>query len=705
MAWEIAHAESFPLELGRAPKKVRGAYKNTVLPLLRVAPDKPNPPRVKRLHGYKDLWRIRVSDDYRLVYHCDHKKKVVTLLMLGPRGSIYDRLGAADSGGPGVRIVAQAEDLLEHEPTDEERGLAEIALGESWEGFGHAPDEALPEVITSALLEEWGIPRKFWQTLIAAKTEGELLASSGSVPDKVLERVISALWPPLIEEIVQMPIRVPAKAEDLESAADGLRDLDSFLLQLDDEQAAFVARFSGDKPVGPWLLKGGPGSGKSTVALYCIQSLARKREGQLDLGQKQLRILFTTFTKSLTNASEHLGKCLGLEGSRHHVDHANIDSLAGRHLPQSMKGLRPIDSMRAEAMLDQVVAELRRHDKDFPFVSTDVSFLNEEFDWVIGGDALGSLESYLKADRAGRGRPLTQGQRKQVWKCWEQYRSRLRSQGHWLFGERLAAAAANARPSYDYVFIDEAQDLRPAAMRFAVALCHDRRNVFLTADLNQSIYGHAMSWSKVAEELKFTGRTRILRRSYRNTSQVWEAIKQLAPDGQGVDEETLDVEPVYSGPYPVLARFQDQAALAQRLNSFLHDALIEERVAPGCAAVLCPGVGQVEMAVRMIDPSLNPKAMRAKDFDVSHPGVKVTNMHAAKGLQFPVVVVFGVRDGVLPRRVRAAADAADTLALQRRLLFVACSRAMRQLLVFSDLEKPSPFLANVTDDCWVVEDL
>ena len=652
-----------------------------------------------------ELWRIRVSDDYRLVYHCDHKKKVVALLMLGPRGSIYDRLGAADTGEPGTRIVARAEELLEREPTDEERGLAEIELGDGWEAFDHAPDAALPTAITAALLEEWGIPREFWQTLIAAKTEGDLLALGGTVPDKVLERVISALWPPLIEEIAQMPVRVAASAEDLESAAEGLRDLDSFLLQLDDEQEAFVGRFSGSKPVGPWLLKGGPGSGKSTVALYCIQSLVRSQEAQLNLGQQPLRILFTTFTKSLKNASKHLGECLGLDGTRHHVDHENIDQLAGKHLPQATRRFRPVDSRQAVSMLDQVVGELRRHDKDFPFVSKDVAFLHEEFDWVIGGDNVASLESYLKADRAGRGRPLTQGQRAQVWKCWELYRPKLRSQGFWLFGERLAAAAANAKASYDYVFIDEAQDLRPAAMRFAVALCRDKRNVFLTADLNQSIYGHAMSWKKVADELKFSGRTRILRRSYRNTCEVWEALKQLAPDGQGVDEETLDVEPVYSGPYPILARYRSEAAQAEKLNSFLHDALIEERVAPGCAAVLCPGKEQVDRAVRMIDPSLRPKAMRAQDFDVSYPGVKVTNMYAAKGLQFPVVVVFGVRDGVLPRRVPAEADAADALALQRRLLFVACSRAMRQLLVFSDLDRPSPFLANVTDDCWVVEDL
>jgi hypothetical protein len=54
-----------------------------------------------------------------------------------------------------------------------------------------------------------------------------------------------------------------------ESAATGERDLESFLLKLDPEQKAFVGRFDGAQPQGPWLLKGGPGSGKSTVGIYC----------------------------------------------------------------------------------------------------------------------------------------------------------------------------------------------------------------------------------------------------------------------------------------------------------------------------------------------------------------------------------------------------------------------------------------------------
>jgi hypothetical protein len=56
---------------------------------------------------------------------------------------------------------------------------------------------------------------------------------------------------------------------------------------------------------GPWLLKGDPGSGKSTIALYCIRSSILRAESEFQFKQKPQRILFTTFTKALTNSSSH----------------------------------------------------------------------------------------------------------------------------------------------------------------------------------------------------------------------------------------------------------------------------------------------------------------------------------------------------------------------------------------------------------------
>ena len=124
-----------------------------------------------------------------------------------------------------------------------------------------------------------------------------------------------------------------------------------------------------------------------------------------------------------------------------------------------------------------------------------------------------------------------------------------------IFSERLHQAAEHVTPIYDYVFIDEAQDLKPVAIRFCIGLSQKPDKVFLTADTNQSIYGNGLSWSKVATDLRFQGRARILKRNYRTTAEIWSAIKQLAPDSEGSDRETLEVDTVYHGPFPTLAQY------------------------------------------------------------------------------------------------------------------------------------------------------
>ena len=107
----------------------------------------------------------------------------------------------------------------------------------------------------------------------------------------------------------------------------------------------------------------------------------------------------------------------------------------------------------------------------------------------------------------------------------------------------------------------------------------------------------------------------------------------------------------------------------------------------------------------MLDPQFNAKAMESGDLDLSHPGVKVLTMHAAKGLQFPVVALVGVDEGKLPFRLARGMDSKEHEAQQHRLFFVACSRAMRRLAVFASASKPSPFVVGLTDEYWEIEDL
>ena len=704
MSFELAFSERFPNELSKVPRKVRRAYEHHAKNILCEVPDRANPPQIKRLGNYKDLWRLRVADNYRLVYSVDSRKRVVCLMMLDHRDKIYDRLGADENGEPGFRIIAGAQELVRRELTPEELAMAHAVLEQMRSQKETASSDCpLPMQLDSITLSNWGIPAHYHDALEVVGTDTELLELE-DVPDDIIEKILDCLWPPTIEEVMQKPVRVAFNLDHIEEAADGKRSLASFLLMLDEEQLEFLTRFQGDKqPQGPWLLKGGPGSGKSTVTLYCIRELLGSlRQLNLFEEDRTLRILYTTFTKSLERASDHLLDHLDLGVTRNKVEVKTVDSLAFWNLPVEWKQLRAVTPGE---YVKAAIAECNKQIPKFSFTLDDAHFLAEEIDWVLIGQGICSLGEYQEYDRTGRGRALGQHQRRHLWQLYEVLQKLLRQDGACLFSERLKVAADTVTPQYDYVFVDEAQDLKAVAIRFLMGLCHNRSNIFLAADINQSIWGNGFSWTKMASDLRVQGRAKILRRNYRTSRDIWNAVLQLAPDSKETDKETLSIDAVYRGNRPVLARYSTCRQQQERLNSYLWEALRSERATLSSAAVLCPTGREMNQVMEMLDERFKAKAMRSQDVDISHPGVKVMTMHAAKGLEFPVVAVVGLEAGRVPLPVWQGIDEEEHMARQKRLLFVACSRAMRRLMVFAHRDRPSPFVEGLTEEYWDIQEL
>ena len=66
-------------------------------------------------------------------------------------------------------------------------------------------------------------------------------------------------------------------------------------------------------------------------------------------------------------------------------------------------------------------------------------------------------------------------------------------------------------------------------------------------------------------------------------------------------------------------------------------------------------------------------------YDENAGAVSLMTLHAAKGLEFPAVLIVGVEDGLIPHR--RSLDSDDALEEERRLLFVGITRAQQKLAV------------------------
>ncbi|MFI5647241.1 UvrD-helicase domain-containing protein [Kitasatospora sp. NPDC051705] len=447
---------------------------------------------------------------------------------------------------------------------------------------------------------------------------------------------------------------------------------------------------------GPARVTGGPGTGKTVVALHRAYHLARRLPADAPDGS----ILLTTFTKDL---AAELERCLTLlvtdERARAKVRVVTVDALANEVLRRSRGGapLKIVFNQRAVLARWGRIAD--RLGVDF----TDV-FLDQEWRQVVLAQAIESPEQYLKASRSGRGTALGPLRKAQLWRAVAAFEEELRQAGEWTFLQVCAQAARvldeqDERP-FRHVVIDEAQDLHPAQWRFLRAVvAPGPDDLFLAGDPHQRIYGNKVSLRSLG--IQVVGRSSRLRINYRTTHEIlsWSAslLTGERPDDMDGGEESLaGYHSTLHGARPETHGHVDEAeeirALVARVGEWTASGVSPEDI--GVAARTARLGRDITQA---LERAGTPAWLLG---NAPAPGVRVGTMHRMKGLEFRYVAVAGVSDGLVP--MRSAITPVDTDPQQHQedlngelsLLFVACTRA-REALHVSWHGTPSVFLEPV----------
>jgi hypothetical protein len=418
---------------------------------------------------------------------------------------------------------------------------------------------------------------------------------------------------------------------------------------------------------GPARITGVAGTGKSVVALHRAAYLARRRSGL---------VLYTTFAKNLPNVQaallERLDPC-AVDG----VEFANLHAWAVRLLKRRGRPVRPD---HGRGWFDLAWLRVGRR-STLATLRLDPGYWHEEIEYVIKGRGLVTLEEYLRVERHGRRTPIQARHREAVWEMFTEYeRIRRERGGHdWADVLLLALDELCREPEREYsaVIADEVQDLTLVGVKVLHALAGDGPNgLLLVGDGRQAVYPGGFRLADAGVQVR--GRSRILKRNYRNGTAIFERAQRFinavsiddiddAPDAQPVDLSGQPAGEVIELTLPTMADIGQ--ALVEAIGR-----LPDGPPGKGAAAVLCATNHDAERYLRRLTRAGVGAENLAGYSGRTSDTVKVGTLRRAKGLEFKLVFMPGY-DQFIRRAVRHGYASEEWLAMARNQVYVGMTRA------------------------------
>ncbi len=363
----------------------------------------------------------------------------------------------------------------------------------------------------------------------------------------------------------------------------------------------------------PLVLIGSAGSGKTAV------TLARLREAEG-------RVLYVTLSAYLAQGARALHAAHGFENPKQEVDF-----LSYRELLETLR----VPPGR-EVTLPAFAAWCERHRQSLRLLGElDAQALFEEFRGVIGAQPEGplSLADYLAL---GTRQSLLNGaQRELAHELFQRYRVWLVEAG-WYDSNLVAQAwrkeiAAAQPPAYDFVVIDEVQDLTPVQLALVLALLKHPGQFVLCGDSHQIVHPNFFSWAAL-KSLFWRGLAgdaaqrqplQLLQANFRNTRAVTALANRL-----------LKVKQARFGSVDRESNFLVQGSSLEAGQVRLLDA--KDKTLAQLDAATRQSARHAVIVLRDED---KPAARQAFHTPL------VFSVHEAKGLEYPHVLLFKLVSG------------------------------------------------------------
>ena len=653
----------------RALEKIKLLAENPAHPSL-------NAHKIKRTEG---KWECYINMAYRIIY--EPLAEVIRLWKIGDH-SIIDKVHTLS-----FAAHTPFRHFLEQEESPTEK--VEFVIPEEWSKPKDEADYPF-QYFNYSHLRILGVPAQLVKAVRKAPTLDSIEELSG-LSEQTKMWLLELATETKLEDVLFDPGRLFFRStlDQLEGYCKG--KIKRLMLNLEEEQKLFV-----DKQIDEaLLLRGCAGSGKTTVAIYRAINFAMSGE----------KTIFLTFNKTLAKAAKTLIQEL-IGELPPYLEVTNIDGWIMRFLRSRGHQMTLINGQEQREIYLQVLKSVQLYQRsyvhDFPW-----TFFRDEIARVIKGNGITKEEDYLAIPRYGRKTALKRKARSATWAIYEAYQQKLQ-ENKWIDWQDLSLIAykelfrSPLSEPYKYVIVDESQDLTSIQVRIAQRLMKGKStaaSIFMVGDYSQTLYSRGFSWKQAG--LQIQGRSFSLKRNFRNTRQIAETAAALNAYNENVKMSGEYVDPLFTnrqGPWPVLLECDITDTETKAIAEKILDLAGDNQFRLSDFAVLCPTV-QLGNAVKSKFDQLNIPCILRDDeqFDILEDKIKVLTIHSAKGLEFPVVFITGLHNGVLPNPIKSIDDeeAGISIERERTLLYVAITRAAEALYLVGSKENPSSFINEI----------
>ena len=680
-------ADTFTASLTKLTGNEQKAVKTTALDLL-LTPALPGL-QFHKLDRARDphFWSVRVSRDVRIIVH--RVGKNLMLCYVDHHDNAYQW---AERRKLETHPKTGAAQLVEVRKTVREVTVPIYAASVQ----EASPKPPLLTGISESDLLGYGVPAE-WLNDVRNANEDSLLELAEHLPSEAAEALlelavggtpqvvkpVAAIADPFEHPDAQRRFRLMTNVEELERALD--YPWEKWAVFLHPAQRQIVEKDYG----GPFRVAGAAGTGKTIAAIHRAVFLAR--------ANPDVRVLLTTFSDTLADVLRTKLRRLIYNEPRlaERLEVEAIDRVGERLYREQIGAPKIATRELVRKLLAKAVDEAETH-------KFRLRFLLSEWENVADAWQLNHWEAYRDLKRLGRKTRLPIEQRSTLWSLFERVKAELRDRGLLTRADMFSSLAATLKdrrnPPFDFVIVDEAQDISVAQLRFLAALGAQRPNsLFFAGDLGQRIFQTPFSWKALGVDVR--GRSQTLKLNYRTSHQIRsQADRLLGPEVADVDgnvEDRRGTVSAFNGEPPAIHLFQTEQEEGAAIATWLRERR-DSGVAAREMAIFVRSGKELDRARRAVRDAGFSFQVLDERVEKSSDCVSISTMHLAKGLEFRAVAVMACDDEVLPlqERIETVADDADldeVYNTERHLLYVACTRA-RDHLMISGVTPASEFL-------------